>query len=221
MRHSLHIDWATHGATVHACENWHYSRAIPRGKLVKIGAWENSKFVGVVVFGRGANRNMLNPYGLSQDEGCELVRVALRAHASPVSMIMSRAIKMLRKKDNLRLIVSYADPEQGHRGGIYQASNWIYAGKSVKAKKVFYKGRWRHQKMVDDARVCQKKLPKKIQDGKHIYLMPLDRKIRKELASIARPYPKSVQSIGNDASGDQPGEGGVIPTCTLQGVAHG
>ena len=66
----LKVDWATYEASKYACENWHYSRVTPVGKLVKVGAWENSKFIGVVLFGRGANNNMLKPFGLNQDEGC-------------------------------------------------------------------------------------------------------------------------------------------------------
>ncbi|MFZ8899831.1 MAG: hypothetical protein ACO20X_14970 [Alphaproteobacteria bacterium] len=73
----LKIDWASYKAAKYACENWHYSGLMPSfGKSVKIGVWENGDFKGVVVFGRGANKHLLTPYGLSQDEGCELVRIA-------------------------------------------------------------------------------------------------------------------------------------------------
>lgn len=30
----------------------------------------------------------------------------------------------------VKIIVSYADPEQGHTGVIYKATNWTYIGKS-------------------------------------------------------------------------------------------
>ena len=74
----LKVDWASHKAAKFACQNWHYSRSIPAGKLVKVGAWENKKFVGVVIFARGANKSMLSPFNLRQDQGCELARIALR-----------------------------------------------------------------------------------------------------------------------------------------------
>ena len=73
----LKIDWATHEAAKYACENWHYSKSIPVPPLVKIGVWENSKFIGVLIFSRGASSNLLKPYGLDQTEGCELTRVSL------------------------------------------------------------------------------------------------------------------------------------------------
>ena len=45
--------------------------------------------------------------------------------------------------------------------------------------------------------------------------------IKKRGASMYRGKPPSVQSIDSDASGYQPEEGGAIPTCALQGAAHG
>jgi hypothetical protein len=187
----LKIDWASHDAAKYACINWHYSKCLPVGKLVKVGAWEEGKFIGVVIFGRGANNNMLKPFGLEQDNGCELVRIALTKHVTPVSKIMAFAIRFLKKSQaGLQLIVSYADPEQGHHGGIYQACNWIYTGPSDKAVKVFYKGKWSHKKTVDDAGVDQTNLPKKVVSGKHKYLMPLDKDMSVKIAPLAKPYPK-------------------------------
>jgi hypothetical protein len=188
---TIKIDWATHEAAKFACLNWHYSKAVPVGKLVKVGAWENGKYIGVVIFARGANMNMAKGYGLGQDECVELVRIALTKHITPVSKIASFAIRFLKKQSpGIRLIVSYADPEQGHHGGVYQAMNWIYRGESAKAIKVFYKGRWAHKKTVDDAGIDQTNLPKKKVAGKHTYLFPLDEKMRDNIYPLSKPYPK-------------------------------
>lgn len=210
----LRIDWASHDAAKFACENWHYSGCMPAGKLVKVGAWEFGKFIGVVLFGRGANNNMLSPFGLEQDQGCELVRIALTSHLMPVSRIAAQAIRFLkRQSQGLRLIVSYADPDAGHHGGIYQAGNWVYTGPSSTAIKVFYKGKWSHKKTVDDAGVNQSSLAKKRVPGKHRYLMPLDDEMRAKIAPLAKPYPKRAKE--QDA-GHPPALGGVTPTRTLQ-----
>ena len=131
----LRIDWATHEAAKHACVNWHYSGCLPAGKLVKVGAWENGKFIGVVLFGRGATPNLGRPYNLGQDECVELVRIALTKHENAVSRIAALAMKFLHKANpKLRLIVSFADQSQGHHGGIYQAGNWVYNGQGDPAK---------------------------------------------------------------------------------------
>lgn len=112
---TLEVNWCGYDAAKYACENFHYSKSVPAGKLVKIGAWEDGKFIGAVLFGRGANKSIGSPYGLSQTECCELVRVALTKHVSFVSEILSKAIKLLRQASpGLRLIVSYADIEQNH-----------------------------------------------------------------------------------------------------------
>ncbi len=210
----LKIDWADHKAAEFACTRWHYSKCLPVGKTVKVGAWENGRFIGVVIFSRGANHNMSKTYGLEQDECVELVRVALTKHESPVSKIGSLATRFLRAQSpGIRLVVSYADPEEGHHGGIYQAMNWVYRGLSSKAIKVWYNNKWSHKKTVDDAGVDQSRLKKKIVQGKHTYLLPLDAEMRGRIEPLRKPYPKRAK--GQD-SGHPPELGGSTPTRTLQ-----
>ena len=216
----LKVDWATHAAAKYACEHWHYSKCLPVGKTLKVGAWEHGKYIGVVIFGRGANLHMLSQFRLEQNEGCELVRVALQSHTSTVSRIVSIAVKFLKKSSpNLRIIVSYADPEQGHHGGIYQAGNWVYTGLSAKSRKVWYKGKWVHKKTVDDAGIDQSRMIKKYVSGKHRYLMPLDKEMRKQIEPLRKPYPKKQDTCaGSEAVSHQPfqaEDGGSIPTSAL------
>jgi len=214
VKPELKIDWASHEAAKYACENWHYSKVIPVGKLVKVGAWEDGKFIGCVVFGRGANNNMLKPFGLNADEGCELVRIALRKHETPVSKILSFALKFLKKQSpELRLVVSYADADQNHHGGIYQATNWIYDGlKNANSMGAFIiNGKKTHPKSVHSKGIKQTILAvKKHLDpnatifytkGKHRYLMPLDKEMSAKIAPLAKPYPKRVKQA---MTGDQP-----------------
>jgi len=199
---NLKIDWASYEASKYACENWHYSKTIPVGKLVKVGAWENDKFIGVVIFGRGANNNMLKPFGLNADEGCELVRIALKRHETYVSKILAFAIKFLKKQSpELRLIVSYSDADQNHHGGIYQATNWIYNGKTAETVSYVDKdGRSWHARNVGP-RVDHDKQISAVRSqcrvvknpGKHRYLMPLDDNMRKQVQQLAKPYPKRMK----------------------------
>lgn len=221
----LRIDWATHEAAKYACENWHYSGCLAVGKLVKVGAWEDAKFIGVVVFARGANHNMSKPYDLGQDECVELVRVALSNHITPVSKIVAIALKFLKKSNTgIRLVVSYADLDMGHHGGIYQAMNWIYEGKfNAGARQGFLiNGRVRHNKSVHSLGVKQNidsvrrqldPFAKEVfTEGKHKYLMPLDAVMRKRILLLSKPYPKRMKQAN---SGDQPESGGAAPTHTL------
>ena len=126
----LRVDWCDYKAAKFAVEHWHYSKTMPSSKIAKFGVWEDGRFIGAVLYSWGANNNIGKPYGLKQVEVCELVRVALTEHVSQVSQIVAVTLRILKKQSpGLRLIASYADPREGHNGSIYQAMNWIYAGK--------------------------------------------------------------------------------------------
>jgi hypothetical protein len=215
----LRIDWATHDAAKYACENWHYSKCIPKSKLVKIGVWENDKFIGVVIFGVGATSSLVKRYGLKMEQGCELVRIALSKHQSTVTRIVSIAIKFLRKSNpGLRLIVSFADPQQGHHGGVYQGGNWIFSGCSQASDEYIFLGkRWQGRSFRNSYKGMERDPRVTIVKGstKYRYLMPLDDDMKRKVLSLSKPYPKRIkQSIV--AAGDQPAEGGEIPTDALQ-----
>ena len=204
----LRIDWATHAAAKYACVNWHYSKCLPVGKLVKVGAWEKGKFIGVVIFGRGATPNLGMPYSLGQDECVELVRIALTKHENAVSRIASLAMNFLHKANsNLRMIVSFADQSQGHHGGIYQAGNWVYNGQGSAAKFYMILGKLTHPRSIGAKGLVQNIHGARKIDinatvvevpGKHRYLMPLDDAMRAQIAPLAKPYPKRVKQATTD-----------------------
>jgi hypothetical protein len=224
----LRLDWCSYEAARFACERWHYSRSVPTPPLVRIGVWEAGRFIGCVLFGRGANQNYLKPYGLEQTEGAELVRVALTVHEAPISRIVAIAIRLLhRSQPRLRLVVSYADPNVGHHGGIYQAGNWIYTGTSAPdAAYIDRQGRRWHSRMVSihgvrrvyghrRALVRPQDCRKVALDGKHRYLMPLDAEMRAKVAPLARPYPKRAGSADSGTPANHAGRGGATPTPAL------
>ena len=201
----LKLDWCSHEAAKYACVHWHYSKSIPAPPYNFVGVWENSKFIGVVIFSRGANNNLAKPYGLKIEEACELTRIALTKHITPVSRIMAIAFKFLKKQSPLlKLCVSYADPNNGHHGGIYQATNWIYTGKTPKDYKYKdKKGRIWHRKQVSVSGLRKEfgeiRKVAKFSDceripleGKHRYLMPLTEEMREKVLPLAKPYPKRV-----------------------------
>lgn len=198
----LKVDFCSHEAAKWAVEHWHYSKRMPKSKLVYIGAWENNKFIGCVIFGYGATPEIGKPYNLKQTEICELVRVALTSHTSPVSRVLAIAIKFLAKQSpGIRLIVSFSDTGQGHHGGIYQATNWLYVGsEGYHAYRV--RGEVVHPRtLYDRYGVGGQSIPwlhknvdpkaERIEtEAKHKYLYPLDRAMRKQIEPLAKPYPK-------------------------------
>lgn len=234
-RPTLWLDWCSYEAAKYACHHWHYSGCVPNQKTVKIGVWERGQFIGCVLFGDGVNAGMFSPYGLSYETGCELVRVALRSHVAPVSRIVSIALRMLKQCcPKLRLVLSFADSEKGHVGGIYQAGNWLYAGMTEPADEYIVNGVRIHGRALRSTRSTHrlKNFPalnifewtKKVIDpnirrvegsSKHRYLMPLDAEMRVKLRPLARPYPKRATSVDSDAPANHAGEGGANPTVAL------
>ena len=210
----LKLDWCSHEAAKFACKRFHYSKVAPAGKLIKIGVWEDSGFIGAVLFSRGANNNIGKPYGLSQTECCELTRVALTNHKTPVTKIIKIAMKFLKQNSpGLKLIVSYADPLKGHHGGIYQGGNWVYAGKSQAQREVIVNGKVMHKRTANSLYGTIKGLEKSEIMWKHIYLMPLDEEMKKQIAHLSKPYPKRAKNQDVEHPSTL---GGEVPTCTLQ-----
>ena len=90
----LRLDWCSFHAAKYACENWHYSKSIPAAPRIMIGVWEDKIFIGCVIFSRGASSNIGKSFNLPQTECCELTRIALTQHLTPVSRIISIALKL-------------------------------------------------------------------------------------------------------------------------------
>lgn len=214
----LEVAPATYEAAKYAVENWHYSRTMPVGKLTKFGVWESGKFKGAILFGRGATPNLPKPYGLTQYECCELVRVALTDHVAPVSQMVAIALKKLKQHSpGLRLVVSFADPDEGHKGGIYQAGNWVFAGYSPGAKFFRIHGKKTHPRSVgamggiQSIDWVQSNLDPNAQviltAPKLRYLYPLDKPMRRKISKYALPYSNAVEGLeasrGNSVAEEQ------------------
>jgi hypothetical protein len=226
-RPELRLDWCSHEAAKYAVEKWHYSRRMPKNKLVKVGVWEAGRFVGAVVFGHGATPEIGRPFGLGIMQVSELVRVALGRHAAPTSKIVAIALRMLRRvAPGLRLVVSFADWSQGHVGGIYQAGGWVYLGASeyhayrvngtVVHPKTLHDRYGRGGQSVPWLRANVDAGAERIANGlKHKYVYPLDDAMRAQIAPLAHPYPKRAKHP-SDAPAVQAGEDGAAPIRTLQ-----
>lgn len=201
---ALRLDWCSHEAARYAVEKWHYSRRMPRGKLAKVGVWEDGRFIGAVLFGLGATPMVGRAEGMPAGHVCELVRVALTRHHTATSRIVALALRMLRRAmPGLRLVVSFADTAQGHVGTIYQAGGWLYVGGREEGNGAYrLRGRIYHPRTLHhlygtggasipwlrahiDPEATRLRTP-----VKHKYLMPLDERLRAELAPLVCPYPK-------------------------------
>jgi hypothetical protein len=205
----LHIDFLSHKAAKHACVLWHYSGTVPVGKTFKLGVWEDGKFIGCLIFTPGScgvgyiGRGL----GIRGTHVCELQRVALGKHQAPVSRIVAIGIRILRRAfPQMRLIVSYADPAEGHHGGIYQAGGWLYVGQTAAAPMWRDKqGRLWHDRSCTPNGFCRHKgklsrcakqsdCERVERPPKHRYFYPLDDEIRELVAGRVLPYPKRAMA---------------------------
>jgi len=203
---SFHVEGCSREAAEYAVANWHYSRKIPVGRTISYSVWEDESFRGVVVFGRGSSPQIGKAFHIRQDRVCELVRVALRSHVTPVSRILAVCVRLLRDGNpNLRLILSFADPRHGHHGGIYQAAGWLYLGESKSTPLVRMHGRLRHHRSVlaacgswsDLARLrsIDPRAEHVVVPAKHRYALPLDLEMRTMLGPLVQPNPKRAPVV--------------------------
>lgn len=191
---------------------WHYSRTMPPIKTVRLGVWWDGQFKGAVIFSRPC-RNQHLMFGLQPAEVCELARVALDRHEGfHVTAVVSRALKKLKERcPALRLVVSFADPDQGHVGRIYQAGNWIYSGQSAGARVLVHQGKRLHRRhytgtTFDNPRAKPPRGSVWVPvPGKHRYLMPLDKRMRRFVEKLRRPYPQHADALAEGAE-DQLGQ---------------
>lgn len=228
---SLRVDLCSYDAAKFAATHWHYSKSMPGSKTFKIGAWEDEIFIGVVIFSWGTNSRIGRMFGLEMTQCVELTRVALKHdHRTPVSRILAIAIKFLQKHNpGIECIVSYADCDQEHYGGIYQATNFYYLGlveQNGGTPKFRIRGKVVHGRTVGSKYGRQNlewlrshvdpNTEHVFTKGKHKYAYPLSTQVRSICEELKQQYPKRVASIDIDAAACQAEEGSSILTATLQ-----
>lgn len=206
----MRLTHATREAVKYACLHFHYAKSVPVNPIGYNVYNANDEWCGVILYSWGANPNISKQYNLPQGGVLELVRVALNGKQECTSMAVAMSLKELKKDCPLcRLVVSYADCDQNHLGTIYQATNWIYTGEVTGQRYFVIKGKKTHPKTIYSYKVnidgklinCPQTLEavrrffdKDAQEvhslGKRKYLMPLDKKIRKQIEPLRQPYPK-------------------------------
>lgn len=167
-------------------KTWHYAHLIPSGKShwlafeAAIIVWSIPANCNIGAFLLGAPCNVW-----------ELSRLwAPNAHEKNLlTRAISAAVKWIIVAENPDILVSYADPNAGHHGGIYRAASWIYQGQSEEsrnyesesgqriARRAFHSGRNAMTKpQIEAAGYREVKSP-----GKHRYVKPITKKARRAL----------------------------------------
>ena len=201
----MRLEKASHKAIKYACMNFHYAKAVPYCSTGYSVFNDKNEWCGVVLFNRGS-RNGGKPYQLVIGEFAELIRMALNGKQESTGKVLSLAMKIFKKDNPLcKMLISYADTGQGHKGIIYQATNWIYEGEIIPSRPFFKDA---NGKMIHSRTAAKMKEQGKIKnydDGleritntnKHRYIYPLDKSLMPLCKKLSKPYPKKItESVG-------------------------
>jgi hypothetical protein len=180
---------------------------------------EPEKLIGVCIYGTPVGRSAADSFCklVKSDEVLELTRlwIADGYGKNIESWAISQSLKLIKKEfPYIKIIMSYSDEEQHHKGIIYQATGFYYQGnKSIALMPNFsvslegppYK--WIHSRTVQSTYGShnidhlKKKIGKtfwrKKESSKHRYFLILTNKVEKKkiLANLkhpVQPYPKGT-----------------------------
>jgi hypothetical protein len=194
----------------------HYSKSMPDSTVIcYVGLYGNT-LAGVVALGVGTSplqyKNILP--NIKDGEYLELTRLWSPdiCPKNTESRLVSLSLKSLPSR--YKLIVSYADPSQGHEGIIYQATNFYYCGMTVANKSgrlIDSEGKERHQKSLNIYKIRRpefkhmsyKEIAKEMgwmfidNSAKHRYVMLRGSKREKagyyrQIKHMVKPYPKQL-----------------------------
>lgn len=169
----------------------HYSHCFPSGKsyIFKIRP-------ALIVYSIPANKN-LTRFVLGRD-GClwELSRLWAPDGHEPnlLTRVISKSIGLLQRVEpDIEALVSFADPNVGHLGGVYRAASWTYTGQSSKeryyrhrrtgqvvARRKFHSG----QRCMTKAQIENMGYVEILLPGKHRFVKGLSRQAKRDIKQL-------------------------------------
>jgi hypothetical protein len=119
--------------------------------LFRPGNFDIPEMVGVCVYTLPAGPTAGQSYCPEAPEKVlELRRLACidETPKNTESFFVSKTLKWLKKNTDYRVIISYADPEHGHTGVIYKASNFELVGRTSPGTAIEYGGKRFHNRTI-------------------------------------------------------------------------
>jgi hypothetical protein len=164
----------------------HYTASVPSGKSVYVRFGS-----ALVIWSIPANKNIGRFLFGWDAKVWELSRLwAPDGHErNLLSRAISAAVQVIKQLERPAALVSYADPNAGHHGGVYRAASWLYHGQSagsrayrdsngrIVARRKFHSGSRGWRKAEIEARgFVELKLP-----GKYRFVRVLNKRAKREL----------------------------------------
>lgn len=169
----------------------HYAHRLPSISWA-FGLYQFKDIIGVCTFGKPASPSLCD--GICGKEYSQYVYELNRLVVNDglpdnsLSYLVSRCLKNYHAN---RIIVSYADTQQNHIGYIYQATNWIYTGKTKERTDIGQEDgtHSRHYNKNSDYSI------RKFRSSKHRYVYFIgNKRFKKQAIKSLRydvlPYPK-------------------------------
>ena len=112
------------------------------------------------------------------------------------SYFIGKTLRWLKEYTKYRVIISFADTAQGHKGTIYKATNFEYLGTTAPGRKLIVDGKEYHSRSLNqDKRPYGRELKRRYDAGdeniywknvkhKHIYVYYFGNKIKKQIKRL-------------------------------------
>ena len=185
----------------------HYLHSLPGGTKLALGTFVGRRLLGVLTFGAGPKLGHRLVDGATPNHCLTLTRLWLSDELpkNSESRVIGVVLRGLRRGTSVKFLLSYADPNMGHHGTVYQATGWLYTGTSESTP--LYDvgdGVLRHSRSLGHAFGSRsvsylegqglgvQVVP---QGPKHRYVYFLDPAWRPRLRVAVQPYPKAVQTL--------------------------
>ena len=181
------------------------------------------KLIGTICYGDpiGRHSGASITTSIPRESVYELVRLFVHdGYGSNIeSYLIGESFRWLKEhKVNIKALISYSDPQQGHVGTVYQATNWLYQGNKIRPNdswlfKFEEDGKFQHGRTIfpyygtNDIKKMKglvKKdfwIKKELKKHRYVYLLGSKNEKRVAMKNIKHPileYPKTGNIIESE-----------------------
>ena len=178
------------------------------------------KLIGTICYGDpiGRHSGASVSAAIPRENVYELVRLFVHdGYGNNIeSYLIGEGFRWLKKnRSDIKALISYSDPQQGHVGTIYQATNWLYQGNRIRPNDSWLfkweeEGKWQHGRTIfpyygtndiEKMKSLVEKdfwVKKELRKHRYIYLLGSKSEKRTALKNLKHPllpYPKTADIV--------------------------